>query len=176
MLYELIAAVVAGVALAGIAMALRRLTGGLLPKWLVPAAAGIGILGYSVWSEYSWFSRSVAAQPNGVVVAWHNGESAPWRPWSYLAPVTTRFTAVDTRSIQRHPDFPDQRIVGLRLAARWQPSTLVKVAFDCAGNKRADLSGGNVSIGANGGIENAAWIDLAPDDAVLRAACAPSGG
>lgn len=176
MLYELIAAIVAGVALGGIAMALRALTRGLLPKWLVPAAAGIGILGYSVWSEYSWYSRALAAQPQGVVIAWHNGESAPWRPWSYLAPVITRFTAVDTRTVQRHPDYPDQRIIDLLLSARWQPGTVVKVVFDCAGHKRADLSGRDVSIGADGKIENASWIDLPPGDAVLHAACTPSGG
>jgi hypothetical protein len=176
MLYELIAAIVAGVALGGIALALRALTRGLLPKWLVPAAAGIGILGYSVWSEYTWYSRALAAQPEGVVTAWHKEESAPWRPWSYLAPVITRFTAVDTRSVQRHPDFPDQRIVNLVLSARWQPSSVVKVVFDCAGHKRADLSDGNISIGPDGRIENARWIDLTPGDAVLQAACAPAGG
>lgn len=175
MLYELIAAVVAGVALGGIAMALRALTRGLLPKWLVPAAAGAGILGYSIWSEYSWYSRALAAQPEGVVTAWHNEESAPWRPWSYLAPVITRFTAVDTRTVQRHPDFPDQRIVDILLSARWQPNSIVKVVFDCVGNKRADLSGGNISIGTNGEIKNARWIDLTPGDAGLKVACAPAG-
>ena len=171
MLYELIAAIVTGVALAGIAMALRHLSRGLLPKWIVPAAAGIGILGFSVWSEYSWFSRSLAAQPEGVMAAWHNEESAPWRPWSYVAPVVTRYTAVDTRTAQRHPDFPDQVIVDLLLAARWQPGTLVKVAFDCAAHKRADLVGGGVSIAESGELTGASWRALEPDDAVLNAAC-----
>lgn len=171
MFFELIAAMVAGVALAGIAMALRWASRGLLPKWLVPVAAGIGILGYGVWSEYSWFSRATADQPDGVIIAWHNAESAPWRPWSYLAPVVTRFTAVDTRTTQRHPDFPDQRIVDILLAGRWQSSGVVKVVFDCAGYRRADLVGGSVAIGQNGEITDANWIDLKSDDAVLHAAC-----
>lgn len=171
MLFELIAAIVAGVALAGIVMALRRLSRGLLPKWLVPAAAGIGILGYGVWSEYSWFSRSLATQPEGVLIAWHNEESAPWRPWSYLVPVVTRFTAVDTRTIQSNPKFPDQIIVDLLFAARWQQSALVKTVFDCAGHKRADLAGGGVAIAETGEITGASWVDLATDDAVLNAAC-----
>ena len=171
MFLELIAAIVAGVALAGIAMAMRWASRGLLPKWFVPMAAGIGILSYGVWSEYSWFSRATAGQPNGVVIAWHNAESAPWRPWSYLAPVVTRFTAVDTRTTQRNPDFPDQRIVDVLFAGRWQSSALVKVVFDCAGRRRADVVGGKVAIGDNGEITGARWIDLAGDDAVLNAAC-----
>ncbi|MEW9616239.1 hypothetical protein AB3G45_20705 [Shinella sp. S4-D37] len=171
MLYELIAAIVAGIALAGVAMALRHLSRGFLPKWLVPAAAGIGILGFSVWSEYSWFSRSLAAQPDGVVAAWHNEESAPWRPWSYIAPVVTRYTALDTRTIQRHPDFPAQVIVDLLFAARWQPGTLVKVAFDCSTHRRADLVGESVSIAESGELTGVSWRELAPDDTVLNIAC-----
>ncbi|RDL47287.1 hypothetical protein BLJAPNOD_06127 [Ensifer sp. M14] len=171
MLFELIAAIVAGIALAGIVMALRRISRGLLPKWLIPAAAGMGILGYGVWSEYSWFSRSLAAQPEGVIVAWHNAESDAWRPWTYLAPVVTRFTAVDKRTAQRNPEFADQVIVDLLFAARWQSSVLIKVIFDCAGHKRADLAGKNVTIAQNGHVTGANWIDLAADDSVLKAAC-----
>lgn len=171
MFFELIAAIVAGVALAGIAMALRWASRGVLPKWLVPVAAGIGILGYGVWSEYSWFSRATVAQPDGVVIAWHNAESAPWRPWSYLVPVVTRFKAVDTRTTQRHPNFPDQRIVDILLAGRWQSSAVVKAIFDCAAYRRADLVGSSVEIGQDGGITGADWIDLPSEDPVLNAAC-----
>ena len=71
MLFELIAAVVTGVALAGVAMLLRWLSRGLLPKWIVPTMAGLGMLGYSIWSEYSWFDRMNLALP-GIEVSWKN--------------------------------------------------------------------------------------------------------
>src|SRR5690606_22292277 len=83
MFFELIAAVVAGVAVAGIAMGLRWISRGFLPKWIVPAAAGLGMLSFAIWSEYSWFERNVATQPTGVIVAWNNEQRSFLRPWSY---------------------------------------------------------------------------------------------
>ncbi|MBP1849103.1 hypothetical protein [Rhizobium halophytocola] len=171
MLFELIAAIVSGVALAGVAMALRWLSRGLLPKWIVPTAAGLGMLAYAVWSEYSWYDRMTTGRPDSVVIAWKHEAKAPWRPWSYLYPVVDRFVAVDNRTAQRNPDFPDQVIVNLALAARWQLTAQVKVAFDCARHRRADLFGRAGGIGENGEIAGAAWQDLAADDPVLRAAC-----
>ncbi|GEO86147.1 MULTISPECIES: hypothetical protein [Alphaproteobacteria] len=174
MLFELIAAVVAGVAVAGLAMGMRWLSRGLLPKWIVPAAAGLGMLSYAIWSEYSWFTRLTETQPEGVVVAWHNEESSFWRPWSYYKPVVTRFTAVDMRSVQRHPNLPDQVMVDVILAARWQRAARVKVVFDCAGGRRADLVGANVSVADDGSIVGATWTALPADDPVLAVACKQS--
>ena len=171
MFFELIAAVVAGVAVGGIATLLRWVSRGVLPRWIVPAAAGVGMLSYAVWSEYSWFGRVTERLPAEVAVAWHNGDTAFWRPWSYFRPVVNRFTAVDRRTEQRHPDMPGQVMVDLVLAARWQQSARLKVVFDCNGARRADLTGQDVSIGENGAIVGAKWIDLPADDAVLATAC-----
>ncbi|MBU1313783.1 MAG: hypothetical protein KJ947_25115 [Alphaproteobacteria bacterium] len=171
MLFELIAAVVAGVAIAGVAMSLRWASRGRLPKWIVPAAAGLGMLSYALWSEYSWLSRITRAMPEGVVVAWHNEDRAFWRPWSYYRPVANRLSAVDTRTAQRHPDQPGQVMVDLILAARWQPSARVRVIYDCNSNRRADLIGSDISVAEDGAIVGAQWLQLEPDDAALRIAC-----
>ena len=171
MFFELIAAIVSGVALAGIAMGLRWASRGTLPRWIVPASAGIGMLAYAVWSEYSWFDRATAGQPPEMTVAWKHEARAPWRPWSYYRPVIDRLVAIDKRTEQRNDRFPDQVIVDVVLAARWQPAARVKVAFDCAANRRADLFGKDVSIGPNGEINGADWRQLEADDPVLKAAC-----
>lgn len=171
MLFELIAAVAAGVALAGLAMGLRWISRGLLPKWIVPAAAGLGMLSYAIWSEYSWFERNVAIQPDGVVVAWNNEQRSVLRPWSYYKPVVTRYSAVDTRTIQRHPDQPEQVMVDIVLSARWQPAARVKVLFECAGGRRADLVGDDVKIAADGTVTGISWTALLPDDRLLAIAC-----
>ncbi|MCO5733099.1 hypothetical protein [Rhizobium sp. SSA_523] len=174
MLFELIAVIVVGVAMAGIAMTLRFVSRQTVPRWVVPVFAGLGMIAYTVWSEYSWFSRVSTALPAEVPVAWHNEDAAFWRPWSYIVPVTTRFTAVDQRTTQRNDAFPDQVMIDVILAARWQQSARVKVVFDCAANRRADLVGRNVSISPNGEIIGADWISLGPDDPVLRTACRPA--
>jgi hypothetical protein len=171
MFFELIAVVVVGVALAWVAMSLRFLSRKRLPKWIIPVFAGAGMLVYTLWSEYSWFSRIEAALPPEVVVAWHNEDAAFWRPWSYYLPVTNRFTAVDRRTIQRHPAFPDQVMIDVILAARWQQSARLKVVFDCAGHRRADLIEGNAAVAPSGEITGVDWVKVPGDDPVLDAAC-----
>lgn len=170
MLFELIAAVVSGVALAGVAMLLRWLSRGHLPKWIVPVFAGLGMLSYSIWSEYSWFDRMNMALP-GIAVSWKNEETAFWRPWSYIEPVTTRFTAVDLKALQRNPAQPGLVIVDILLAARWQPVTPVKVVYDCQNMQRADLLDSSMSIADDGSLVGAEWIKVEPDDAAMKIAC-----
>ncbi|QLF68746.1 hypothetical protein FE840_003825 [Peteryoungia desertarenae] len=176
MLFEFIAAVVSAVAVAGIAMTLRFITRYRLPKWIVPASAGLGMLSYTIWSEYSWFDRVTQAMPPEVTVAWSNGAEDFWRPWSYYKPVINRFTAVDMRTAQTHPNHPGQVMVDLVLAARWQQSARLKVVFDCPGARRADLLGSDVSVADDGTITGADWINVGPDDPTLRAACAGQAG
>ncbi|MCF6370225.1 hypothetical protein [Rhizobium halophilum] len=171
MLFELIAAVVAGVAIAGVAMGLRWVSRDRLPRWVVPAAAGLGMLSYAIWSEYSWLSRARSAMPTGVEVAWTNEDRAPWRPWTYYAPVVNRFTAVDLRTAQRHPNQPGQVMVDLLLAARWQPSARVKTVFDCNNGRRANLIGEGISVAEDGAITGAQWVDLDSADAALQIVC-----
>lgn len=170
MLFELIAAVVAGVALAGIAMLLRWLSRGLLPKWIVPVTAGLGMLGYSVWSEYSWFDRMNVALP-GTAVSWKNEQTAFWRPWSYVEPVTTRFTAVDLKTAKRHPNQAGLVMVDVLLVGRWQPITRVKVVYDCPNTQRADLVDGSVSIAEDGSLVGADWVKVDAADPALKIAC-----
>lgn len=170
MLFELIAAVVAGVALAGLAMLLRWLSRGLLPKWIVPAMAGVGMLSYAIWSEYSWFDRMNIALP-GIAVSWKNEQTAFWRPWSYFEPVTTRFTAVDLNGAKRHPAQPGLVMVDILLAARWQPVKPVKVVYDCQNARRADLIDSSMNIADDGSLVGAEWIKVEPDDAALKIAC-----
>lgn len=174
MLFEFIAAVVAGVALAGIMMLIRWISRGRLPKWLIPAAAGLGMLSYAIWSEYSWFTRATNAMPPETVVTWKNEARSFWRPWSYYTPVIDRFTAVDVAHAQRHPGHPGLVMTDLLLSARWAAQARVKVVFDCNANRRADLMGEGVSVAADGSITGAKWVEVPADDPALRAACPKS--
>ncbi|MBR0557948.1 hypothetical protein J5J10_19840 [Ciceribacter sp. L1K23] len=171
MFYEFIAAIVSAFAAGGIASGVLWMSKGRLPKWIVPACAGLAMLTYTVWSEYSWYGRMIAGSPPEVVIAWRNETTAPWRPWSYYKPVINRFTAVDKRTIQRNANLPDQVLVDVILASRWQRVARVKVLFDCKANRRADLLTSDIKVEENGAISGATWTDLPADDPVLRAAC-----
>lgn len=170
MLFDLIATVSAGFLLAGLALGLKFLLRGRAPAWIVPVAAGLGMLCYAIWSEYSWFERARATLPDGVEVASSNTVQAWYRPWTYLVPQVDRFIAVDHRMSRRNEAHPGQVLTGVLLMGRWEPSRQFGVIYDCSGLRRADLIDGVVFDEA-GGLEGARWIRLEPDDAVLRVAC-----
>lgn len=105
MLWHLVATIFAGLGAAGIVLLLRSLSKNKLPKWLIPVFAGVGMLGYQIYFEYSWFAHQAARQPAGVVVVSSEQGEAFWRPWTYFFPMTTAFTVVDSARTQtRHVD------------------------------------------------------------------------
>lgn len=170
MFLELIATIFMGLGVAGIVLLANKVLRGRLPKWAVPASGGIAMIAFSIWSEYSWYPRTAAILPEPVVVAWSNSQSAPWKPWTYLAPQTTRFVAVDTGSIRTNDALPGQRMVDLYLMGRWAPSRQVSILLDCPGARRADLME-NVAMDANGAVHPDAWVTMDPADPVLTTAC-----
>ncbi|AQZ32069.1 MULTISPECIES: hypothetical protein [Pseudomonadaceae] len=101
MLWTLLAIVVAGLGAAGIALLLRKLTRNKLPKWIVPLFGGLGMLGYQVFYEYSWFEHQQARQPKESVVVATEAGHVFWRPWSYFVPMITAFTVLDSKSVVR---------------------------------------------------------------------------
>lgn len=170
MLFELLAAISAAVAAGGIAFLLRRFIPAL-PGWLIPAAAGAGLLTVSIALEYSWYRSTAEALPERVEVALAPETRAPWRPWTFLRPTTDRFIAVDQGSRLTHPAAPERRILDLLVFQRWTPPRRVRAAFDCAAGRRVDLVE-DVRLGADGTIEGAEWLDTGFDDPITRTACA----
>lgn len=100
MLWHLVATIFAGLGAAGIALLIRVLSKNNAPNWLIPVFAGIGMLGYQIYFEYSWFDHQTSRQPEGVVVVSSEQGEAFWRPWTYLFPMTTAFTVVDSANTQ----------------------------------------------------------------------------
>lgn len=99
MVWNLVATVFAGLGAAGIALILRSLTRKKLPKWIVPVAAGLGMLGYSIYNEYTWFEFKTSQLPEGSVVVSYEANSMIWRPWTFLFPMTDTFTVLDRNSV-----------------------------------------------------------------------------
>lgn len=175
MFLELIATFVMGAGVAGLALILVKVTRGRLPRWIVPAAAGVAMISFSIWSEYSWFARTAGALPAPVVVAWTNNASAPWKPWTYAIPQTTRFVAVDTASIRTNDAAPGQRVVDLYLMGRWAPSQAMRILLDCPGARRVDLVS-STDRESQGPGDTLAWVKMDPADPVLTTACGAEVG
>lgn len=170
MALELIAAIVAAFAMAGIALLARKLSGNRLPKWLISVAAGAGLIGFTIWSEYDWFGRVAAELPEGVEVVWHSEQAMPLRPWTYLAPITTKFVALDRRAMAQHPNNADLRMARLYNFARWQPVVDGLMIFDCAAGRQVMIHDG-VEITPEGLLQGADWATPTADDMFQNAAC-----
>ncbi|WP_028305045.1 hypothetical protein [Oceanospirillum maris] len=99
MIWHLVAAIVVGVAAAGVALFLRKISGKRLPKWIIPVFAGVGMLAYQVHTEYDWFDHKKMSLPEGSVVVSTEEPGSPWRPWTFAIPMTTAFTVLDEASI-----------------------------------------------------------------------------
>lgn len=100
MLIKLFIAAGAAFFAAGIAQYARILTRKKLPRWIVPAAAGLGILAYQVYMEYSWFERTQAQLPPGSVVTEVRQQPAFWRPWTFVVPLKMGFSVVEPDKVQ----------------------------------------------------------------------------
>ncbi|MDN7132956.1 hypothetical protein JNO04_11430 [Halomonas sp. MC140] len=100
MIWHLIAAVFAGLAAAGIGLILRTLSGKRLPKWIVPVFGGLGMLGYQVQVEYSWFEHKQTQLPDTATVISSDTTTAVWRPWTFAIPMTTKFSVIDSQNIR----------------------------------------------------------------------------
>ena len=171
MLLEFVGTVMAGLAAGMLVFALRGWKPHLVPKWLLPVAAGAAMILATISSEYGWYGRVSAQLPETFVVAQTVEETAPWRPWTYLAPYVSRFVAVDQGTARTNARVPDQRIVDLYFFGRWAPLQRVTVLWDCAGNRTATLGEGT-EFGEDGQVAGADWQPIAADDPILRAACA----
>lgn len=164
MFLELIAVFMAGFAGAGVMLILSKLSGGRLPRWLVPVGAGAAMLATGISSEYSWYGRTTANLPEGLTVAQSIQSSAVWRPWTYVAPMTDRFVAVDTSSLRANADTADLFMADIYFFGRWKPVKSVEIMVDCAGLRRADpvLGDGSAPL----------WREVGADDPLVQTVCA----
>lgn len=136
-----------------------RRAGLALPKWLLPAGIGLSMIAYTIWNEYSWFDRTRAGLPEGAVVVAQGRESNFWQPWSYLAPVTVRFAALDRAEMTTGDD--GIRHAPILLMQRWGKALRVQQDFDCdAGRIRPP--GGD-------------WVAAAPGEGAYAAVCEGGG-
>ncbi|WP_298919064.1 hypothetical protein [uncultured Roseobacter sp.] len=170
MFVELIATVFAGIACAGIIMLLNILAGRRLPKWIMPVAAGLGMIGMTISNEYTWFDRTADRIPDGVIIAMKVDEQGWLRPWTKIWPYTKRFVAVDTATVRKNANLPDQRLADLYFFGRWSPVNQAPMLFDCAGARSALLIDG-ADFAEDGTVADADWQSVPNGDPILKLVC-----
>jgi len=110
MIWHLIAAIFAGLGAAGIGMLLRFLSGKRLPRWIVPVFGGLGMLGYQINVEYSWYEHKRQLLPDTAQVVQVEHDAMFWRPWTYLFPMATAFSVVDEQSMAVQEQDGERRV------------------------------------------------------------------
>lgn len=172
MALELIAALVAAAVLGLLAWAFRRWVPSS-PNWLIPVAAGAGLIGFTIWSEHNRFARVSAELPPELEIVAVEDEAMPLRPWTYLKPIKMRFAALDHRKTLTHPQKEGLRLVTVYSFARWKPVTEGLMAIDCPGGRHVMVVEG-VKIEEDGSLTGAEW-ETAPKQAKLQEAACREG-
>lgn len=169
MALELLGSLFAALTLGLFVWALRkRFTA--LPRWTVPLVVGLGLVATTIWMEYTWFDRVSRALPPGFAVTNVEAGASPLRPWTYVAPIANRFTALDGTKRARHPERPELIVAPVFGFARWQNPQSALMVFDCAGKRRVAVTEG-MKIDADGTLTGAAWLVLETIDGLQEAAC-----
>lgn len=166
MLLELIATVAVGIGAAGLAVAAGHLSRGRLPRYTAPVLAGLGMIVYAIWSEYTWAARTLDTLPERVEVLSKVEESKAWKPWTYVVPQVTRMMVLDRAGVKTNPDLPEVLLVDVYLFARWSPTVRRPQLVDCARAARADASEAALADPAQ-----AAWTIAGKADPLIGALC-----
>jgi len=169
MIFTLIGMVVLGVGIAGMASLLFRVLGRRAPGGLLALVAGLGMFGFVLWNDYTWFARTRDVLPGHVQVARTFSEPSPLQPWSYLLAPVHRFSAVNTATTQRNEALPGLVLAEIYLVARYQPSISHWQLYDCQTPRRADVSNvEDLNPAAQATID---WHPLAAGDALREIVC-----
>jgi hypothetical protein len=168
MLLTFIGAIAVAILAACVAFVVYRLTG-VNARWLIPTAAGAGMLGFTLWNDYTWFSRNVDGLPDDVLVTDSFEHRNVIQPWTLLVPTINRFRAVDLASVRQHPERENVRGAVVFLAERYQPTFVTRQVFDCEYHRRADAEVGPFD---EWGLPVAgSWTPVEQGDALLEAVC-----
>lgn len=170
MVFNLLGTIVIGIGAAGTVLMVFRLFRLRAPRWVIPAAAGVSMLGFQIWVGYSWHQRTADALPDQVRVVKSYAYSSVISPWTLIVPQVNRIVAVDLTSVRRNEHSPDFVLATIYLITRYQPAASGMQIFDCETARRADI-GPTTKFGDKGLPENAAWTSVEPNDLLLTAVC-----
>lgn len=174
MYVDIITIIAAGFAAAGVALILNHLSGRRLPRWIIPAMAGAGMLLMSLTNEYRWYPRTLTLLPDGYEVISTVDYSAPFSPWTYAVPYVNRFAAIDVAGTQRNTNQPHLRLTNVVFFARWQPMQTRSAVFDCAQGLSA-LVDGDLVFNDDGTIRVSRWDQTGLDDPATVLVCGATG-
>ena len=172
-MFHLLATFAIGAAAAGFVWLVFRTVRRKAPRYLIPLAAGAAMLAYNIWSEYTWYGRTVAGLPDHVVVVNAIPYESGWQPWTLVFPRVNRLVAIDTTQTRKNDKLPGFILAELVLAQRHDPTVTVLQMYDCNQARRTDVAtaGGFDEDGLPLGAD---WLPVDVDSPLFSAVCRSS--
>ncbi len=171
MLFHLIAVFMIGVLGASVAYIAFRLSGRRLSKAIIPFAAGLAMLAYSIWNESTWFTRTLGALPPSFALV-EKGQPvvSPLSPWTYLLPRTDSFLVLAVRAIQPLPASEGRYLAQVHKVSRFDPVAKSSWVVDCQSQLQAEIVA-STKFDANGLPSNPVWSKADDHNAIAKAVC-----
>lgn len=160
MFWDISAMIVAAFLFAGLAMPIKIFYK-KTPKWFIPFMAGLGMMSYQVFSEYTWFDNTKSKLPEGSVVVASVPTTTWFRPWSYIKPQIFQFVVLDTANVTAIDEKTKQAQV--YFFERQLPAQKLDVLFDCQKDVQTYV--------VNNDLSRLNWEKLAYTDYALKLIC-----
>lgn len=141
-----------------------------MPRALIPALAALSAIGYGIYSEYTWESRTLAQLPDSIEVVHRLQGTSAFSPWAYIVPRTDKLSVVDTQAALRRPELPHLVIVDLLILQRFNPVIRARQLIDCQQLRRADLKT-DQAFDEQGLPMDVQWDSLDNDHPLLGVVC-----
>lgn len=172
MLFRLIATLMLGVLGASVAFILYRHSRGVLPKAIIPFAAGLAMIAYSIWNEATWFSRTRATLPRELALV-DTGPpvTSPLSPWTYVFPRIESFRVLDLRTLQPLPGAKNRFLAQVHTLGRYDPARKSSWIIDCSSGRQAEIVA-STKFDASGLPSDVAWSDAGDANRIAKTACA----
>jgi hypothetical protein len=169
-----VGAIAGGIGLAAILLVISKTFRLNLPRWMYPAAAGLGMLMLTIHIEYSWFSQVRSTLPAEVEIVETYDHSIFYQPWTYLVPRVNRFTAVDHSSARTNPEVENLVLVDVILMERFAPARVATNFVNCETGERL-LVDPDMELDENGMPVAGNWRSAGLDDPLIAATCSRHG-
>lgn len=165
-MWQLFGVFIVGLSMGGLAFLTRRLSRNRLPSWIVPAAAGLSMLGFLMYYDYSWYEHKLSLLPEGSQVIDEKRETGFLRPWSYVATPVSNIYVFDGKS--KVSDSEQGRVVEYFIYEFIQhpmeTQKIYLVVLNCNARQRAILEQGKT-------VQSTLYQGVGTDDPLYRQLC-----
>lgn len=171
MAFQLISTFMIGVLGASLAYIAYRLSGRRISKAVIPFAAALAMIAYSVWNEMTWYSRTAAILPQGyAVIAPGAPVSSVLSPWSYIVPRIESFRVLDSKSVQPLPQSNGRYLAQVHEIARFVPIRKTSWIIDCNAKEQAEI-GPATKFDDSGLPTNVKWTKIEETSRMAELVC-----